>query len=117
MILANTRILIGSGNRGTDENGDPIGGAVDGTVPAVPASLIESTRVVLDDTTQDPRTIVWATLRASPRVASMLRVDSIVLDTYTGKTWVVEEVRNRARTMYGTRSVTFNLKTTDATPR
>lgn len=116
MITANTKVQVGTGERGENEFGDPTGGAIDATSPAYPASLIERSRTVMDDADPTPRTVVWAVLRVSPRIAPSLVLNSIVHDVNTGKTWTVEEVVNRGRTTYGTSDVTFNLKTT-APPR
>lgn len=116
MILANTRVRIGQGSGGKNEWDDPVGGTVDPSVEAVPASLIEHSRVVLDDTTGDARTLVWAVLRASPTIAKDIGLNTLVEDTSTGTVWVVEEVRHRSRTMYGTSDVSFNLKVSAPSP-
>jgi hypothetical protein len=112
-LVANTRVRVAvDGGAGQDEHGDPIAGGVDPESTTYAAGLTEKSRVVFDETTGDPRTIRWAILRLSPR-APRLKINSLVDDVMTGKSWVVEERIGPARTVFGSREVTFNLKLTD----
>lgn len=115
MIAANTRVRVNvEGGGGEDEWGDPISAGVDPESEAYAAALTEKSRVVYDETTNDARTIRYAVLRLSP-TAPLLKVNSLVDDVMTGKSWVVEERIGPARSVFGSREVTFNLKSTDTT--
>lgn len=113
MIAANTRVRVAVDGAGEeDDHGDPTSGGVDPTSPDFEAALTEKARVVYDETTGDARTIRYAILRISPR-APALKVNSLVDDVGTGKSWIVEERVGPARSIFGSREVTFNLKSTD----
>lgn len=112
-LVANTRVRVGvEGGGGEDEHGDPVSGTVDPASTPYAAALTEKSRLVFDETTGDARTIRYGVLRLSP-TAPMLKVNSLVEDVMTGKTWIVEERIGPSRTIFGSREVTFNLKLTD----
>lgn len=114
-LIANTRVRVGvEGGAGEDEHGDPVSGSVDPTSEAYAAALTEKSRIVFDETSGEARTIRYGVLRLSP-TAPRLKVNSLVDDVMTGKAWIVEERIGPARSIFGSREVTFNLKSMDTT--
>ena len=89
--LATTQVSVLRGTS-TDEFGDEIDAATP-VATSIPAAVVESSKVVLDQATQTPRTVRTVTC-VLPSWASVLNTDRIQ-DQATGLTYIIETVETQ----------------------
>lgn len=108
-FLATTTVAILRGTTTTDSFGDEV--TTDATLSGfdrVPASLIERTKAVYDQSSGERRTVRVVTARMLPTVP--VRESDRIRDNTTGITYSIEELNRTPRTIAGQSALTLDLK-------
>lgn len=108
-MIATTRLTRLIAANTLDEYGDPTGAATaDPAATAVPCSLIERTRTILEPSTGIPRTVIYYKGRAVSGTFPVVVGDQ-VRDETTLRLYRVDAVRSTPRTLAGTTALSFEL--------
>lgn len=110
VFLATTRASIYRGQTTPVEGLDPVDNNVTPVagLESLPASLIEKSRKVYDQTSQQQRTIRWCVGRFTP--GTDIRAGDRVKDNRTGIFYVLDELTTKPRSIAGQSDLILDLR-------